>query len=190
MISPQSQTSNEGNWFSELGKSALNTAKTEMRIQSLVPINKISLLPLCYIDLCVRRQFVLKQMSPRHFDFLWAFRGNVWEQKRITSVTVSCWMLQLSCWWFWNSPFVSLGTFSPCHNLLCRYMPFSDDWEQIFLVLGECGQLSVMQKAAPLLVQPWCIWRVLLWLFTSGLWNSTEHPMASDVLEVPALTSE
>lgn len=98
--------------------------------------------------------------------FSMSFQRKCLETKRITSVTVIYWTLQPGCRRFWSSPFVSLGTFWLCHNLLCSHMPFSGVWDQMLLVLGECEQLSVMQKIAPLLVQPWHIQRVLLWLFT------------------------
>lgn len=74
--------------------------------------------------------------------FSMSFQRKCLETKRITSVAVIHWTLQPGCRRFWKSPFVSLGTFSLCHNLLCRHMPFSDVWDQVWAAESDADDCS------------------------------------------------
>lgn len=102
------------------------------------------------------------------------------DNKRITLLTVIYWMLQLGCLQYWNGTFIStsLSTFSLHYNLLCRQMPFSDVWDHMFLILGECRQSSVMQMIATLIVQPWHIQCVLF---------SLTHQVCETARNIPCL---
>jgi len=114
------------------------------------------------------------------------------DKKRITLLTVIYWLLQLGCLQYWNGTFISisLSTLSLHYNLWYRHMPFSDVWDHMSLILGECRQSSVVQTVSKLIVQPWHIQCVFFSLHASGLWNSVKHTMSSAVLQMPVLSVE